>query len=271
MRKTYKITYFIASLLILQLLFLSFVPITKAESIIPSNFNQELDLTEVYIYEVIAFNTSKPLEWADLNWTAPSKGFANTTLRGQIRVNFTGFYEKDPNDFFNIFESPMPYMNIEFIENRSGNLITNSTFYNVSNGEAAQNLLLGYNTFKSGFLIPNSNFDNLTQQAYAQDEPPFWNATIFIQETSKTISFDFKQEVFFQQKTKCIYDKVSGLLIYTNTTVGNYILEMTLINLPSFTSDSFSISSFQLFIVVSTVGIITLINVLLKKRKIQEK
>ena len=202
MKYTHKFILIIASLLILQLLFLSFVPITKAESIIPSNFNQELDLTEVYIYEVIAFNTSKPLEWADLNWTAPSKGFANTTPGGQIRVNFTGFYEKDPNDFFNIFNSPMPYMDIEFIENRFDNFVHNVTFYNVSNGEADLNLLLGYNRFKSGFLIPINNFTWLKQQAYAQDEPPFMNATVTILETATRITFDFHQKTGLQQKTK---------------------------------------------------------------------
>ena len=124
-------------------------------------------------------------------------------------------------------------MNIEFKKLHQGSLITNRTFYNISNGEVDMNLLLGYNTFKSGFLIPINNFTYLKQQAYAQDQPPFMNATITIEETQNNISFNFRQEVGFLQKTKSIYDKISGLLIYTNTSVGNYTLEMTLTNLPN--------------------------------------
>ena len=251
----------IISFLLFQLMFSPFLLSIKAEGEIPDNYNQDLDLNEVYIYKVSAFNTSEHLEWADLDWTAPSKGFANTTQGGQIKVNFTGFYEKNPNDFFNIFENPIPYMDIEFVINRSGILTSNTTFYDVSDGETAQNLLLGYNKFKSGFLIPTNSFSNLTQQAYAQDEPPWMNATVIVQETSTTISFEFKQKTFSQQKTVCIYDKITGLLIYTNTTFGNYFLEMTLINLPNFNSDSLSVSSYHIMTVALIISIIITIKI----------
>lgn len=271
MKNLKKIAYIIVSLILLQFLFIFSAPTVRADTSVPDNFNQNLDLNRIYIYNVTAFNTTKPLEWVDVDWMAPTKGFVNVTPGGQMKINLTGFYEKDPNDFFNVFESPMPYMNIEFLENRSGILFTNTTLYNVSNGEAAQNLLLGYNYFKSGFLIPISDFNNLTQLAYAQDEPPFMNATVSVIETSKTISFDFKQKTFLQQKTHCIYDKASGLLIYTNTSFGNYTLEMTLINLPSFPSDSFSIPSFHLLIVITILGTTILINICLKKIKLTKK
>ena len=250
-------TYVIVALTLLPLLFIQ-VQSVRAVKSIPDNFNKNLDLDQVYIYNVTAFNTTKPLEWADVNWSAPTKGFVNITPGGQLKVNFTGFYEKDPNDSYNLFESPMPYMNIEFIENILGILVTNTTLLNVSNGEAALNLLLGYNLFKSGFLIPISDFNNLTQEAFAQDEPPWMNATVTIQETSKEISFDFKQKTSLQQETKCIYDKVSGLLIYANTSFGNYFLEMTLTNLPNLPSEDISIPSFQIYILC---GIITIISV----------
>ncbi|MFW9865614.1 MAG: hypothetical protein ACFFEN_05895 [Candidatus Thorarchaeota archaeon] len=254
-------TYLFASIIIINIL--CAIPTVKAESSIPSNFNKDLDLNEVYIYNVSSFNTTKRLEWLPLDWTAPPKGYANTSKGGQISVNFTGFYQKDPYDFFNLFGNPMPYMDIEFLENRSGILVSNATFLNVSNGEAALNLLLGYNMFKSGFLIPINDFNNLTQQAYAQDQPPFMNATITVQQTSETISIDFKQKTFLQQKTFLIYDKISGLLIYTNTSFGNFTLEMTLINKPNFPSGNLGIPSFNFSIIMSFLVIITL-SILLK-------
>jgi len=259
---------FIVSIFILQTLLLFSTPFTKANTTIPDKFNKKLDLNEVYIYNVTSFNTSKPLEWASLNWSAPSKGFANTTPGGQIKINFTGFYDKDPNDFFNIFESPIPYMDVEFVENRFSNLVTNATFYNVSNGEADMNLLLGYNQFKSGFLIPINDFDWLKQQAYAQDEPPFMNATVIVQETPKNITFDFRQIAGFQQRTVSIYDKTSGLLIYTNTSIGNYFLEMSLINLPSFPSETRFISSFQLYIFFGSISVISILYIVKLRKKL---
>ena len=139
---------------------------------------------------------------------------------------------------------------------------------NVSNGEAAMNLLLGYNSFQSGFLIPITNFYNLTQEAEAQDIPPYWNATVTIQETLTTISFDFKQISSTPQETNCIYDKISGLLIYTNTSFGNYTLEMTLTNLPDLSSSESTIPSFQIPILMGTLTIITTVYIIkLKKKK----
>ncbi len=267
MKKIKGITYIIVSLVLLQLFVFFSIPTVKANTNIPDNFNKNLNLEEVFVYNVTAFNITKPLEWLDVDWMAPSKGFANTTAGGQIKVNFTGFYDKDPNDFFNIFNSPNPYMNIEFIEKKFGNLISNATFYNVSNGEADLNLLLGYNQFKSGFLIPISNTSWLKQQAYAQDEPPYMNATVTIQETATRITFDFHQKTGLQQKTKSTYDKISGLLVYTNTSFGNYTLEMTLINLPSFPSTEQFIASYQIYIICGAITITTIISITkLKKR-----
>ncbi|MBY8983666.1 MAG: hypothetical protein KGD65_01210, partial [Candidatus Lokiarchaeota archaeon] len=130
MKNLKKFTYTIVSLIFFQIILLSSAQLVKADTSTPDNFNKNLDLDQVYIYNVTAFNSTKPLEWKDFNWV--TKGFANTTVGGQLKINFTGFYEKHPNDMFNLFESPMPYMDIEFIENRSGILVTNTTFLNVS-------------------------------------------------------------------------------------------------------------------------------------------
>ncbi|MFW9948556.1 MAG: hypothetical protein ACFFKA_00345 [Candidatus Thorarchaeota archaeon] len=256
---------------VMLLIFCTFDLSTTSAPLIPNNYNQQLDFNEIYIYNVTMFNTSKVLEWRELDWVAPPRGFVNTTPGGQILVNFTGFYEKDPNDFFNLFESPIPYMDIEFKKLQQGILVTNSTFYNISNSEADTNLLLGYNYFKSGFLIPNNNFTFLKQQAYAQDEPPFWNATISVEETQNRISFDFSQTVFFRQRTKSTYDKISGLLIYTNTSVGNYTLEMTLTNLPVLPINHIFIPSYTPMITFFSLSVATILLIINTKKKQKRK
>ena len=253
------------------LIFCTFNLSAISSPLTPDNYNDQLDLSEIYIYNVTSFNTSKPLEWRELNWLALPRGFVNTTPGGQILVNFTSFYDKDPNDFFNLFESPIPYMNIEFKKNQQGILVTNTTFYNISNGEADMNLLLGYNYFKSGFLIPNNNYTFLKQQAYAQDEPPWMNATVIIEETQNNISFDFRQEVGLLQRTKSIYDKISGLLIYTNSSVGNYTLEMTLTNLPTLSTEPQIIPSYTPIVTFATLTIITTLLILNTEKKQKNK
>jgi hypothetical protein len=255
----------------LILIFCTFKLSATSSPSTPDNYNDQLNLNEIYVYNVTSFNTSKALEWRELDWFAPPRGFVNTTPGGQILVNFTGFYEKDPFDYFNLFESPLPYMNIEFKENQQGILVTNTTMYNISNGEVDMNLLLGYNYFKSGFLIPNNNFTYLKQQAYAQDEPPFMNATVIIVENQSNISFDFRQRVGFHQRTKSIYDKISGLLVYTNTSVGNYTLEMTLTNLPNLKTEPQIIPSYAPMMIFASLSIVSIFLIVNTKKNIKLK
>lgn len=258
MRKIKKELLVITLLIFIQLIFSSRILLINAQEEIPSSYNQDLDLDQVYIYNVSAFNTTKRLEWWGLDWTL--KGFANTTPGGQIKVNFTGFYEKHPNDF-TLFESPIGYMDVEFIENRFGNLVTNTTFYNISNGEADMALTLGYNQFFSGFLIPINNISGLKEYAFIQNNSGFWEADVNVEETDTRITFSFQQKSGFQQKTKSTYDKVSGLLIYTNTSVGNYFLEMTLVNLPNLDSDTLSVPSYHVLTVGFAISIIITIKI----------
>lgn len=253
----------IALLLIAQSLIAISIPKVNANTDIPEKFYQKLDLKQEFIYNVSRFNSSSPLLWADLLWA--DFDYASTNVGGEIRVNFTGFYKKDPSDFYNDFESLMPYLDIKFLESENGDLTLDNTFLNVSNGEAAQNLVLGYNTFKSGFMIPTNNFTRLVKLANAQDEPPYWNATISIEETLESISFNFEQEVGFEQKTLTIYDKTTGLLTYTNTSVGNFYLEMTLLNHPVIQQ----IPSYPLIYLISIASISTIIYVIfLQKRRL---
>ncbi|TFG26387.1 MAG: hypothetical protein EU532_09885 [Promethearchaeota archaeon] len=206
------------------------IPSAKADVSIPSNFYDNLDTDSIYVYNVTKFG-------GDLNWLGfdyISKYNTSTNKGGQILVNFTGFYEKHPNDIFNAFKSPMPYMDIEFMQNKEGILISNHTFYNVSNGEVAFNTALGYNAFQSGFLLPINNVTHLRELALVQDSG-FMPGEITIEESYNFISFDFKQDSKFQNTT-LVYEKKTGLLIWARTKLApitdpiGYTLEIFLNN-----------------------------------------
>lgn len=209
-KKTALLSIF-AILLIFQGLFLVSSQNAKATQEIPENFFQDLNLNGTYVYNVTKFGGD--LNWIGFNWV--SKYNTTTNAGGQVKLNFTGFYEKDPSDMFNLFESPMPYMDVEFIENQAGVLVSNHTFSNVSNGEAAFNMLLGYNSFQSGFLLSNDNLTNLKEQALAQDSG-FMTGEINVEETYNFISFDFKQDSG-AQNTTLVYEKRSGMLVWAKT------------------------------------------------------
>jgi hypothetical protein len=247
------------------------MPFSKAASEIPTIFSQEIRLNNTYIYNVTQFGGE--LNWLGLNWI--SKYNASTNAGGQILVNFTGFHDKDPNDIFNAFGSPMPYIDIEFVKNELNTLVSNHTFYNVSNGEAAFNMMLGYNAFQSGFIIPLNNLTGLKNLALAQNSG-FMTGTITIKENDNVLFFDFQQDSGFQN-TSLIYDKHTGLLVSANTEllpVTNplgYKLEIILSN---YTLDlefppEQKIPSFPIIIILSIVGISNMVIILQLKRKIK--
>ena len=194
-----------------QALFLVSIPNVRANQEIPEEFYQTLALNSTYIYNVTQFGGD--LNWIGFNWA--SKYNTTTNSGGQISVNFTGFYDKDSGDMYNLFGSPMSYMDIEFLDNQAGMLISNHTFNNVSNGEAAFNMLLGYNAFQSGFLVPINNLTKLKEQALAQDAG-YMLGDITVEETYSFISFDFKQDSG-TQNTTLVYEKQSGLLVWART------------------------------------------------------
>ncbi|MHA1509412.1 MAG: hypothetical protein ACTSO6_11990 [Promethearchaeota archaeon] len=194
-----------------QAIFLVSIPNVRANQAIPEEFYQDLNLNGTYVYNVSLFGGD--LNWIGFDWAS----IYNTTTNsgGQISVNFTGFYDKDPGDMYNLFGSPMSYMDIEFIDNQAGMLISNHTFNNVSNGEAAFNMLLGYNAFQSGFLVPINNLTKLKEHALAQDAG-YMLGDITVEETYSFISFDFKQDSG-TQNTTLVYEKQSGLLVWART------------------------------------------------------
>ncbi|GAG24920.1 unnamed protein product, partial [marine sediment metagenome] len=151
--------------------------------------------------------------WLDLNW-AP-RGDAITNPGGQIVVNFTGFYDDDPLSLSaSCFNNPIPYINITFMEKITGTLVTNTTFYNVSNSEAGLSLAIGYNLFHSGFLIQVNNLGNLKTLATAQvSGPGFMPGDFIFGDYDHMAEFAFKQENKNQNSTM-IYDKTTGILVY---------------------------------------------------------
>jgi len=230
MKKKSLVLSILTFTLAFQTIFLVSIPNVSANQEIPEEFYQTLALNSTYVYNVTQFGGD--LNWIGFNWA--SKYNTTTNIGGQISVNFTGFYDKDPGDMFNLFGSPMSYMDIEFIENQAGMLVSNHTFSNVSNGEAAFNTLLGYNAFQSGFLVPINNLTKLKEQALAQDTG-FMTGDISVEETYSFISFDFKQDSG-AQNTTLVYEKQSGLLVWARTKMIpitnplGYTLEMFLTN-----------------------------------------
>ena len=67
----------------------------------PMNYYQELEMNRSYVYNVTQFQG--PINW--LNFNDQYVYNASTNPGGQIKVNFTGFYEKDSEDSFNLFSS----------------------------------------------------------------------------------------------------------------------------------------------------------------------
>jgi hypothetical protein len=207
-----KTTIIFISLAFIQILFFSSTKIAKANTSNPAYYSQQLDLHKSYIYNVTQFDSK--FTWLDLNWVP--QGDAITTPGGHIIVNFTGFYDDDPSAFgVSCFNNPIPYINITFVEDVAGMLISNTTFYNVSNSEAGLSLAIGYNMFHSGFLIQINNLENLTTLATGQvSDTGFLPGDFIFKEYDYMVEFIFKQDNRNQNSTM-IYDKTTGILVYS--------------------------------------------------------
>ncbi len=186
------------------------------------NFTYNLDLT--YNYTVKAFG--EPFKW--FNMSGDFKGNVNTTINGLVRVNFTGYHDKDVNDN-SIFENPIPWIDIAFIENNTGILNTNFTLNDISNSEAALNLHIGFNNFSSGFLIPTNNLTSLKENATLEGSGDQSNYLLFsIEETGLTVKFIFI-ETGGENYSITTYDKRTGLLMAMRAVSGNFLLDMELV------------------------------------------
>jgi len=184
------------------------------------SMNYSLNYNTTYDYDVIDFGGD--VEW--YNFLGVSEGTFGTNPTGIIQVNFTGNYNKDIFDWGNVFDDPIPWMNFSIFKNNSGILSNNFTLYNRSNSEIARGLTLGYNDFQSGFLIPIQNL-SLVKELAIQQKDGYFKGNVSILETALTIKIKYEQYPT-GQKTHLIYEKFTGLLLWGNTSVGNYLLEL---------------------------------------------
>ncbi|MFX1378107.1 MAG: DUF4430 domain-containing protein [Promethearchaeota archaeon] len=236
MKNLRKIICLIATLVLIQLIFSASVPIVKADDIIVESYNQNLDFNRTYVYKVSQFGDS--VGWYNFTpWPSNSyEGNWKSNIDGQIRINLTGFYEKDLNDWGSVFEDPIPWYDICILENNLGILNLNFTLNNRSNSEVARALTLGFNSFQSGFLIPNENLTQIKELATQQADPGGLYdivGEIEIEETYNFLYIGFSQ-IGDGQQTDLIYDKSSGLLVWAKTSIFGYLLEIQSLN---FTSD----------------------------------
>lgn len=198
----------------------------KGNGIIPPQYSEELDLNGEYIYNILDFGEAS--DW--INFSDNSEGQWSTNIGDKIRINITGFYNRDPNDVIgDIFsDTDMPWFNIEIFKDTN----LNFTLFNVSNSELARNLKIGFSGFQSGFLIPNNQTEwiraNATLEANGASD---LTADLAMEETFNFLYFRFDQYgETHNQKTELIYDKKSGLLVKANTTLGDFKLALSLTN-----------------------------------------
>jgi len=198
----------------------------KGNGIVPPQYSEELDLNGEYIYNVLDFGEDS--NW--INFSDNSEGEWSTNISDKIRINITGFYNRDPNDVVGdtFSDTDMPWFDIEIFKETN----LNFTLFNVSNSELARNLKLGFSGFQSGFLIPNNQTDwikaNATLEANGASD---LTADLTMEETYNFLYFRFDQYGEIQnQKTELIYDKKTGLLVKANTTLGDFKLALSLTN-----------------------------------------
>ncbi|MBY8990522.1 MAG: DUF4430 domain-containing protein [Candidatus Lokiarchaeota archaeon] len=228
MKNPKKALSIIGLLLLIQILYQSSIPIAKADSSIPVSYSQDLDINGTYVYNITQFNTE--VGW--YNFAGGFEGNWKTNAGGQIKLNLTGFYDKDPYDWGNLFEDPIPWLDIEILEYNLGILSTNFTLNNRSNSEISRALTLGYNVFQPGFLIPNDNLTYIKNSALGQADPGGLYdlaGEVNVEETHNFLYIGFDQ-IGGNQKTYMIYDKGTGLLVWAKTSVFGYLLEIRSLN-----------------------------------------
>jgi len=227
MKKYKKISFALITFIMISQALL-FFPIqnVKANGMLPPQYSEELNLNSVYTYSVLDFGEDS--NW--INFSNNSEGEWSTNIGDEIRINITGFYNRDPNDVIgDVFsDTDIPWFSIKIFKNTN----LNFTLSNVSNSEVARNLKLGFSRFQSGFLIPNNQTElirnNATLEANGASD---LKADLTMEETFNFLYFRFDQYgETHNQKTELIYNKKTGLLVKANTTLGDFKLALSLTN-----------------------------------------
>ncbi|MFX1324172.1 MAG: DUF4430 domain-containing protein [Promethearchaeota archaeon] len=232
MKNTKKILIILSFLVFTYLLSQNPIPLTKADPSIPTSYYQDLDMNGTYIYNVTLFG-------GDVGWYnfTPSPGDSfegnwKTNPGGQIKINITGFHNKDPNDWGSVFGDPIPWIDIEILKNSMGSLTMNISLNNRSNSEVARALTLGFNDFQSGFLIPTENLTQLKNLANNQSDPGGLYDIVGDVKTEETFSFFYVgfEQAGGGQQTYMIYDRETGILVWAKTSIFGYLLEIESLN-----------------------------------------
>jgi hypothetical protein len=194
-----------------------------------TNFTLDFnEFSEQYAYKVNSYEGGATF-WYDFAWQYVDTWTTNPD--GNININFTGYYNKDPLDTSipDVFDNSIKraWMDLQvYYEGYFGPIGPIIDFSNMSNREVASNMIFGYNSFQSGFLIPSvENIIDLKNKA--NDAVPS-GASLNIEETELTITFEYTQITGFTQITNLIYEKKTGLLLRADTTSGAYRLKTTL-------------------------------------------
>ncbi len=224
MKPKWLLVSFLTSVLVILAILSNPIPSARANGEIPQQYSPQLRLHDEYIYNVTQFGTDSA-QWWNLSWQHVGNYF--TCEGGQIHVNFTGFYERHPYDT-NCFTGLVPYLDIEIFNKTTIGLVSNFTLNNISSTEAATQLTLGYNNFQPGFLIPVSNL-TLVKNNATNEKNGWASGNVNIEETYNFLFISFKQ-IGGGQITELIYDKNSGVLVWAETKVSGYELELFLTN-----------------------------------------
>ena len=260
MKKTRIIIGLVISLFVIpSVLTIFMAPTVKADT-----YSSDLDMNKEYTYNFTQWDSK-------LNWLVNGTSKANITSNagGQIRVNFTGVYNYEGFDAGwnpNIFENPVPFINISFFEKEESTLTLNHTFTNISSAEAANTMAIGYYKFDFGFLIPTDNFSRLNDRVLAQNVS-YLVGTHKMEIFQKEIRISFKQESG-GQNTTLIYDKSTGILAAAN--VKNSFVPDIEFQLNGYTielKNRESILAYPIFILAGVSGITILISIFITRKK----
>ena len=260
-----------------------------------SSYNLEIFLTEYaldferqYVYNVN--NWGKDGNTHAFWWGFHGyQGVFTTNPGGRIYINFNGYYGRDSSDFGDIFpDNQIVWFNISFEYKGDGGRFMAFEYNNISNPDAALIINLKYNSFASGFLVPNMNNETwLKENALEQGDPggPYdIPGVVTIEETDLTIKITYDQ-IDGPQISSMRYEKRTGLLLWTDSIAKNYRLTMTIENyIPPTTTGSTvivddddddddvreAIPSFPIIILIS-IAIFTTIILALRTKKIRLK
>lgn len=255
--------------------------------------NYTLDIEKQFTYDVLDFGPPGWTLWYDLAWPSTFKDIFATNKGGRILINFTGYYQADPNLFSDPFAGAekRAWLDVGVVYKGDSSDVETMRLLNVSNSEAANAFLISLPGFLSGFLIPNINNDSFDIEQAIVDAISFYAEKEFkYTESDLTIRMNFQVGGSYPQKTTLIYEKITGLLLFVETEGQNYYLKSAINGYTAPTTASteeeeeeeedekdgnntdgtqLEIPSYSLPIIFSIISVISLYAILHKKKEMR--